>query len=103
MRHILDVVQGDLLEFDLIFKKCNHEEFIPDEGDEYFFEIEIPNAENISIQQPDKHFKIKEINLNPGMYPMAAGIIFYNGDKLTVLKKQQNILRVLERVKEDEQ
>lgn len=102
MRHILDTVQGDLLEFDLVFEDETGQEFQPVEGDKYFFEVEIPNAENIDLEQTENHFRIERVNLIPGNYPFAAGVIFANGDRLTVLKKQSNILRVLEAVVEDD-
>lgn len=94
MRHILDVVQGDLLEFDLIFEDSAGQAFQPVEGDKFFFEVEIPNAENLEIEQTENHFKIQKIDLEPGNYPFAAGIIFANGDRLTIFKKQENLLRV---------
>lgn len=102
MRHILDTVQGDLLEFDLVFEDSAGQAFQPVEGDNFFFEVEIPNAENLDIEQTENHFKIQQIDLEPGNYPFAAGVIFANGDRLTVLKKQSNILRVLEAVVEDD-
>ena len=101
MRHILDTVQGDLLEFDLIFEDTAGQEFQPAAGDKYFFEVEIPNAENIDLKQTENHFRIERVNLIPGKYPFAAGVIFASGDRLTVLKKQNNVLRVLEAVTED--
>lgn len=94
MRHILDVVQGDLLEFDLIFEDSTGQEFQPVEGDKFFFEVEIPNAENLEIEQAENHFKIQQIELEPGNYPFAAGVIFASGDRLTIFKKQENLLRV---------
>ena len=101
MRHILDVVQGDLLEFDLVFVDSAGQAFQPVEGDKFFFVVEIPNAEYLEIEQTENHFKIQQIGLNPGNYPFAAGVIFASGDRLTVLKKQNNVLRVLEAVTED--
>lgn len=101
MQHIIDIVSGDRLEFDLNFCDAEGTTFSPAEGDQYFFEIEMSGVKNIKIEQSDNHFLLEELALVPGKYPFAAGVQFADGGRVTVLKKQENIVRVWEGVVED--
>lgn len=101
MQHVIDITAGDLLEFDLNFTDASGAEFVPSEGDQYFFEVEVIGEHNLEIKQDNKHFRVSEINLAPGKYPFAAGFILASGERVTVLRKQSNVLRVYEEVLED--
>lgn len=101
MQHIVDIVSGDRLEFDLDFVDAEGKTFAPAEGDKYFFEVEMPGVKNIKIEQSENHFLLEELALVPGKYPFAAGVELAEGGRVTVLKKQENMIRVWEGVVED--
>lgn len=92
----LDVVQGDLLEFDMLVTQ-GRKAFEPQEGDRYFFRVE--NGPN--IVQTEGHFRIPKIDLPVGEYSFSGGILFADGTVRTVFRPDDSRVRVYRQVGED--
>ena len=93
----LDVVQGDLLEFDMMVTQ-GKKAFEPQEGDRYFFRVENGGP---NIVQTDKHFRIQKIELPVGEYSFSGGILFADGTVRTVFRPDDSRVRVYRQVGED--
>ena len=91
----LDVVQGDLLEFDMLVTQ-GHKAFEPQEGDQYFFRVE----NGPDIVQTDNHFRIPKIELPVGEYSFSGGILFADGTVRTVFRPDDSRVRVYRQVGE---
>ena len=92
----LDVVQGDLLEFDMLVTQ-GHKAFELKEGDQYFFRVE----NGPDIVQTDKHCRIPRIELPVGEYSFSGGILFADGTVRRVFRPDDSRLRVYRQVGED--
>lgn len=92
----LDVVQGDLLEFDMLVTQ-GKKAFEPQEGDRYFFRVE----NGLNIVQAEWHFRIPKIELPVGEYSFSGGILFADGTVRTVFRPDDSRVRVYRQVGED--
>ena len=92
----LDVVQGDLLEFDMLVTQ-GRKAFELQKGDQYFFRVE----NGPDIVQTDKQFRIPKIELPVGEYSFSGGILFADGTVRTVFRPDDSRLRVYRQVGED--
>lgn len=92
----LDVVQGDLLEFDMLVTQ-GRKAFELQKGDQYFFRVE----NGPDIVQTDKHFRIPKIELPVGEYSFSGGILFADGTVRTVFRPDDSRVRVYRQVGED--
>lgn len=92
--YTLTTVQGDVLDF-VILLKDGCQEITLSEGDQYFF-LTDPDLQGrmISITQTDPHFHVASVTLSPGSYPFRAGVLYANGERLTVFPSEQNNLYV---------
>ena len=93
----LDVVQGDLLEFDMLVTQ-GRKAFEPQEGDRYFFRVENGGP---NIVQAEGHFRIPKIELPVGEYSFSGGILFADGTVRTVFRPDDSRVRVYRQVGED--
>lgn len=91
----LDVVQGDLLEFDMLVTQ-GRKAFELQKGDQYFFRVE----NGPDIVQTDKHFRIPKIELPVGEYSFSGGILFADGTVRTVFRPDDSRVRVYRQVGE---
>ena len=92
----LDVVQGDLLEFDMLVTQ-GRKAFELQKGDQYFFRVE----NGPDIVQADHHFRIPKIELPVGEYRFSGGILFADGTVRTVFRPDDSRVRVYRQVGED--
>ena len=92
----LDVVQGDLLEFDMLVTQ-GRKAFELQKGDQYFFRVE----NGPDIVQADNHFRIPKIELPVGEYSFSGGILFADGTVRTVFRPDDSRVRVYRQVGED--
>lgn len=94
--NFLEVVQGDLLEFDMTIME-DRKIFQPQDGDRYFFRVEKGGP---NITQADKHFRVPKIDLPVGEYSFSGGIIFADGTVRTVFQPDESRIKVLRQVGE---
>ena len=94
----ISFVQGDTWEFDVVFKNLDDSDYELHEGDEVWFKVKRswtdPECE-ISVVQDNPHFKIppEQTNILAGKHYCDIGIIFSNGDIVTVIPEIVLIVR----------
>lgn len=92
-------VEGRTFEFEVIVKDSEGNDYEMQEGDELYFlaaKRDDPDATApiIRMAQADSHFKIKKLDLEPGMYEFEFGIRFANGDEHPIVRRDEGTFTV---------
>ena len=90
----IQIYQGDLLDFDvLVTKKCGQPYELA-EGEALWFCVTAPGGGAIiSVTQAGTHFSFPEVTAPLGKYRAELGIIFENGEELTLIQSDLFISR----------
>lgn len=98
---VLEGVTGRTFEFTVEITRDDGTAYELQDGDELFFLVgrrkETPICV-LSMVQSDLHFKIKTLEIPPGVYEFEFGIKFANGDEHTIITRDVGVLKIANKV-----